>query len=111
MWGLSAECGEYISLHRKIFLNLKVNKFIKNTTCRVFGTSVPYMFFFLQKNVFFDQFLIEKWTQKNLKKGLKKGERWFRMELSGKEWRLVEKSRGDVELTLRERIPDVIRRV
>ena len=33
------------------------------------------------------------------------------MESSGKEWRLVEHSRGDVELTLRERIPDVIRRV
>lgn len=33
------------------------------------------------------------------------------MESSGKEWRLVEYSRGDVELTLRERIPDVIRRV
>ena len=33
------------------------------------------------------------------------------MESSGKEWRLVEERRGDVGLTLRERIPDVIRRV
>ena len=52
---------------------------------------MPYMFFFLSKNpVFLIRFLAEKRTQKNLKKGLKKGEWWFRMESSGKEWRLVE---------------------
>ena len=45
---------------------------------------------FLRKILFFDSFLAEKRTQKNLKKGLKKGEWWFRMESSGKEWRLVE---------------------
>ncbi len=33
------------------------------------------------------------------------------MELSGEEWRQVVQKRGDVVPTLRERIPDVIRRV
>jgi hypothetical protein len=65
----------------------------------------------LHKFKVFGQILIGQRREKNLKKGLKKGEWWFRMELSGEEWRQVVQKRGDVVPTLRERIPDVIRRV
>jgi hypothetical protein len=43
----------------------------------------------LHKFKAFGQILIGQRREKNLKKGLKKGEWWFRMELSGEEWRQV----------------------
>ena len=43
-----------------------------------------------------------------MKKLLKKGGEWFTMEASGEKWHIVE---ANGVLRLRERVPDVIRRV
>jgi len=50
----------------------------------------------LRKILFFDSFLAEKRTQKNLKKGLKKGAWWFTMVSSGRKWRVVVQNGEDI---------------
>ena len=45
---------------------------------------------FCSETVLFQGFFYVFGTQKNQKKGLKKGVQWFRMVSSGKEWWLVE---------------------
>lgn len=50
---------------------------------------VIYMFFFCPETEFFNARFRLSATQKNQKKGLKKGIQWFRMVSSGKEWWIV----------------------
>lgn len=54
--------------------------------------SILYMFFFCPENRGFQPYLRLSGVTKKSKKGLKKGEWWFRMESSGKEWWLVVQS-------------------
>ena len=53
---------------------------------------IIYMFFFCLKTALLSDLLCLPDTQKNQKKGLKKGDWWFRMVSSGKEWWLVVQS-------------------
>ena len=66
---------------------------------------IIYMFFFCLKTALLSDLLCLPDTQKNQKRGLKKGGWWFRMVSSGTKWGAM------WGLTIRERIPDVIRRV